>query len=55
MMPTDIVATLTDSVIALGYVRFAVILIIGVLFWRKHSLLGLIFTLMTLGYLLHLF
>ncbi len=55
MTLTDIIATLTNAVILLGYVRFGVLFVVNVILWRIHSLLGLVGTLLTLGYLLHFF
>jgi hypothetical protein len=52
---SDIIATLTASVVALGYLRFGVLVIVNLILWRMSSLLGIIATLLTLGYFLHFF
>lgn len=55
MTITDIINTLTASVVALGYVRFGIIVIVNLILWRVHGLLGLAATIITIAYLLHLF
>lgn len=45
--------TVLTSIQAMGYIPFIVLLIVDMLLWRVHPVLGLIATLLTFAYLVH--
>lgn len=42
-----------SSIQAIGYIQFAIIVVIDILLWRVHPVLGLIGTLITFAYLVN--